>query len=86
MSIAFLLKALIFILIILILASLVGGLFFLTKDKGKTRRTVYSLTFRVILSVCLFLLLILGFFTGHLQPHGISSQKPDIASPGAGQE
>jgi hypothetical protein len=64
-------KALIFLLIILILLSLSGGLFFLTTDKGKTKRAIYSLTARIVLSVCLFLLLIIGFLTGHLQPHSV---------------
>jgi cytochrome bd-type quinol oxidase subunit 2 len=81
MSNAILFKSLIFILIILILLSLTGGLFFLTKDKGKTNRTVYSLTIRVILSVSLFLLLILGFATGQLQPHGVLPQQSGINEP-----
>lgn len=68
---AIIFKALVFILIIMILLSLSGGLFFLTRDKGKTRRTMYSLTVRVVLSVSLFILLLFGFWTGLIQPHGL---------------
>lgn len=67
---SFLYKLLIFALLIAIFISLTGGLFFLAKDQGKTKRTMYSLTVRVALSVSLFILLIIGFLTGLLQPHG----------------
>lgn len=64
-------KLIILIMLFFIFLSLSGGLFFLARDKGETRRTVKSLTLRVILSVGLFILLIIGFLTGQLQPHGI---------------
>ena len=53
-----------------IIGSLFSGLFFLMKDKGASERTVKALTVRVSLSVLLFILLIIGFATGLLQPHG----------------
>lgn len=68
---SFLYKLLIFALLIAIFISLTGGLFFLAKDQGRTKRTMYSLTVRVALSVSLFILLIIGFLTGLLQPHGV---------------
>ena len=71
MTAAMLLKGLIIILFLLIFASLLGGAFFLAKDRSEAKRTVYSLTVRVTLSVILFLLLITGFLTGILQPHGL---------------
>jgi len=46
------------------------GLFYLMKDKGASERTVKALTVRVSLSVLLFILLMIGFATGLLQPHG----------------
>jgi hypothetical protein len=64
-------KVVIIILLIAILISLGAGLFFLIEDKGSTKRTVYSLTVRIALSVGLFLLLLIGYFTGALQPHGL---------------
>jgi len=41
------------------------------KDKGTSERTVRALTVRVSLSVLLFILLMIGFATGVLQPHGV---------------
>lgn len=55
-----------------IIGSLFSGLFFLMKDKGTSERTVKALTVRVSLSVLLFILLMIGFATGVLQPHGIT--------------
>jgi hypothetical protein len=71
-------KSLILILIIAILISLSGGLFFLTRDKGRKYRAVFSLTVRVALSVSLFLVLIIGFLTGQLRPHSALPLHPEI--------
>ncbi len=71
MTAALIFKSLVFILLILIFISLSGGLFFLARDKGGSKRAVYSLTVRVVLSITLFLLLLTGFLTGLIQPHGI---------------
>ena len=65
-------KILILINLGLILLSLASGVFFLAKDDGKTTRVVRSLTFRIVLSFALVILLVTGFFTGAIQPHGIS--------------
>lgn len=65
-------KTLILINLGLILLSLASGVFFLAKDDGKTTRVVRSLTFRIVLSFALIVLLIVGFFTGAIQPHAIS--------------
>lgn len=65
-------KILIVILLLAILASLTSGLVFLIRDRGESRRTVRSLTVRIALSVALFALLIFGFATGLIQPHGIT--------------
>jgi len=71
MTAAILFKIVILILFAGIFISLAGGLFFLAKDKGQSRRTIYSLTTRVVLSVSLFVLLLIGYATGLIQPHGI---------------
>lgn len=71
MTAGFLFKLLIFALLIAIFFSLTGGLFFLAKDQGRTRRTMYSLTVRIALSITLFVLLIIGYMTGLLRPHGM---------------
>lgn len=67
-----LLKVIVVILFFLILASLGSGLIYLVKDKGQTKRTANALTLRIAISLIAFLLLILGYFTGLIQPHGIS--------------
>lgn len=84
MTASFLFKLLIFVLLIAIFFSLTGGLFFLAKDQGKTKRTMYSLTVRVVLSVCLFILLIIGFMTGLLQPHGMLPDKETTSQSASG--
>ena len=58
---------------IFILISLFQGMYYLAKDDGKNDkiRVVKALTVRIVLSFVLFSLLILGYLTGLLQPHGI---------------
>ena len=64
-------KLIIIAIMLIILYSLGSGLYYLVKDEGKTNRTVKSLTWRIILSLSLFLLLVLGYLVGWWQPHGI---------------
>jgi hypothetical protein len=49
-----------------ILFSLFSALFFLLKDKGNSTRTAKALTIRVVLSITLFVLLLLGFHFGFI--------------------
>jgi hypothetical protein len=55
----------------LILGSLGFALYFLMKDKGKTNRTVNALAFRVGFSIALFILLLLAYHFGLIEPTGI---------------
>ena len=64
-------KTIILILLLLVILSLAAGMFTMIKDRKKSDRTVKFLTFRIILSVSLFILLALSFFMGWIQPHGI---------------
>lgn len=57
-------KIVILLFVGFILASLFSALYFLLKDKGATDRTAKALTVRVVLSVVLFALLMLGFHFG----------------------
>ena len=66
-----LIKLLIIAIFLLILASLGSGLLFMLKDKGQTKRTVTALTVRIGLSVLVFLLLLLAYLGGFIQPHGL---------------
>ena len=47
-----------------ILTSLFSALYYLLKDQGRSPRTVRALTIRVVLSITLFALLLLGFKLG----------------------
>jgi succinate dehydrogenase hydrophobic anchor subunit len=64
-------KTLILILLALVLISLGAGMFSLIKDRGETNRTVKFLTIRIVLSIALFVLLVVSFMMGWIQPHGV---------------
>lgn len=57
-------RVIVLIFIFLILASLFSALYYLIKDKGQSQRTVKALTIRIVLSITLFALLMLGFYFG----------------------
>jgi hypothetical protein len=63
-------KALIILILLVIVGSLFSGLFYLVRDKGTSERTVRALTIRISLSLLLFVLLMIGYATGLLRPHG----------------
>jgi len=65
-------KLIIIGVLIVILYNLGAGLYYMMVDKGKSDRTVKSLSWRIGLSVGLILLVILGIYTGVIQPHGIN--------------
>jgi len=56
---------------LIILVSLASGLVFLVKDKGESKRAVKALTWRIALSLSLFILLLLAFAFGLITPHGV---------------
>jgi cytochrome bd-type quinol oxidase subunit 2 len=56
---------LIILVMVGIVVSLGFGLYFLVKDRGKTERTVRSLTVRVGLAVLLLVILAIGFMSRH---------------------
>lgn len=64
-------KIIVILFLFIIIGSLFSGLFYLVKDKGASDRTVKALTIRISLSVLLFILLMIGYATGLLQPHGV---------------
>ena len=57
-------KILVVVLLLLVLASLFSALFFMYRDKGNSRRMVTALTFRIVLSVAIFLILIGSYYFG----------------------
>lgn len=68
-------RTLIVLVLLIIVGSLGSALYYLFKDRGRSPRTVKALTFRIGLSLALFVLLLLGFRLGLLQPHGIAPQQ-----------
>jgi len=57
-------KLLIVAFMIAILVALGSGLFFLVRDSSDTGRVVQALTWRIVLSLVLIGLLMLGYLTG----------------------
>lgn len=64
-------KILVAIAFVLILASLGSALVFLMRDRGKSNRTVKALAFRVGFSITLFVLILVAYSQGWIQPTGI---------------
>jgi hypothetical protein len=57
-----LIKAVVIAMLVAIFASLFSALFFLFKDRGRGQRTVKALTWRIGLSITLFVLLMAGYY------------------------
>jgi hypothetical protein len=56
----------------IVIFSLGQALFYLIKDEGKSDRMVKALSWRIGLSVFIFLLLLIGQAVGLIQSHGLS--------------
>jgi hypothetical protein len=61
-------KILLVVLLGLVLLSLFSGLYFMYKDKGKSKRVVNALTIRIGLSMLIIAIVIFGYFSGMLPP------------------
>ncbi len=68
------LKILIILVFLIIIASLGTALFHLIKHKESSAKTVKALTYRIGISLALFILLSIAFMTGLIQPTGIGMQ------------
>lgn len=55
----------------LILYNLGAGLWYMLVDDASSKRTVNALTKRIALSVGLILLIMIGMYTGVVEPHGV---------------
>jgi hypothetical protein len=64
-------KVIIVMFFLLILFSLGSALYFLVRDKGDSTRIVKALTWRIGLSVAVFVLLMIAFWFGWISPHSI---------------
>jgi uncharacterized membrane protein len=69
-------KSIVIIAFLLIIVSLGSALFHLIKHKSEenSQKTVKALTFRIGLSVVLFIFVFIMFATGLVKPHGIGAR------------
>ena len=61
-------KLVVILILLGILGSLGSALVYLFRDTNDSRRTVRALTWRISLSVALFVLLLIGHWLGIIQP------------------
>ena len=64
-------KVIVVVIFIGILVSLFSGLIYMVKDRGDNSRTLKALSFRIGLSVALFILLLVLWKLGVISPHGV---------------
>jgi len=64
-------RIVVIVLLLAIVGSLASALFYLFKDDPDSRRTVRALTVRISLSVSLFILLLIAYALGLIQPGGL---------------
>lgn len=64
-------KIIISILFLFIFYALGSALYFLVRDKGDSDRIVKALSWRIGLSILVFVLLIIAYNLGWITPHGI---------------
>jgi hypothetical protein len=75
-------KVLIVLFLLTILYSLASSFFFLVRDKGKGDRTVKRLTWRIGLSLVMFVLLWAGYQAGLIKPtSGGPVHVPEVNQP-----
>jgi hypothetical protein len=63
-------KVLVVVLLGLIIASLGKAMFHMSSGPEDSAKTVRALTFRISLSVALFIVLFIAWYAGALTPHG----------------
>jgi putative copper export protein len=64
-------KIIIVVLLGLIVLSLGASLVSMVKDKNNSNRTVKLLTVRIVLSILTFIFIVVSFYMGWIQPHGL---------------
>lgn len=64
-------KTVLVLLLLVIVISLFAAMVFLVRDRADSKRPIKALTLRITLSLLLFGLLFVGYFSGALKPHGI---------------
>jgi len=64
-------KTIVVVLLLIVVLSLGSALYHLVSHKGSSDKLVKSLTWRIGLSVFIFVLLLVGQAIGLIQPHGL---------------
>ena len=64
-------RIVILLLLLVVLASLFSGLYFVYKDKGKSNRAVIALTIRIAVSILVFAILVGAYFFGYIGDRGL---------------
>jgi len=64
-------KILVILFLVVILGSLGSALYYLVRDRGQSDRTARALTWRIGLSITLFILLMVGYKTGLIPQTGL---------------
>lgn len=65
-------KIIVIAIMVTILCALASSLIFLVRDKGNSKRSLTALTWRISLSLLLFLFLLLAFKLHWLVPNSVS--------------
>ncbi len=71
-----LVKLVIIGLLLAIVASLMGSMLFLVRDRSDQRRALTGLKIRVALSITLILFVLLSWQQGWIAPHGLLRAQP----------
>lgn len=69
-------KVFIVIAMLAVLFSLFRSLYFLTTEKD-SKKTAKNLSWRIGISLLLFILIVIGIYTGAIEPHGLPTVKPE---------
>lgn len=64
-------KIIIGVLLGLIVLSLAASMFSMIGDRENSNKTVTLLTVRIVLSIVTFIFIVISFYMGWIQPHGI---------------
>lgn len=65
-------KIIIVVLLVAILVALFTSMVFLVRDPSTRKRTLMGLKIRVALSITLIVFVLLSYYMGWIQPHGIT--------------
>ena len=65
-------KVIVLIVLAVIFYCLGSGLYYLVREGMGSRKLAIALTWRIVLSLCLFAFILLAYFVGWITPHSIT--------------